>query len=366
MADPKPGHWRIRVRRRLRQGRSRVRVSFIPILQACIAAGLAYFLAGWWLGHAEPFFAPIAAWSCLGFAADKDLRRIAEVALGVALGVGLGDLVVHVIGSGVWQVMLVLAASALIARFVDEGVVLTTQAGVQSIVIVGLPAGMLGGGAVGRWTDALVGGVVALLIAALWPTDHRKRGRLLAQDVWLEFSRIMANLAVGLSRGEAERVNRALYLARSSQPLLDSWTAAARSSFQMTKVSPQAYRSEVELSQNMQAAALADRAMRNVRVLIRRSGSVVESVGEVDAFGRLMSQLAEGCDLLARDVAIGKRPDEAISTFMFVAEQVDPWQVGGGDLNVQSLVMIARSLVVDLLEACDVDPVRAREILPPL
>ncbi|MEK8227521.1 FUSC family protein [Oerskovia sp. M15] len=79
-----------------------------------------------------------------------------ELAIGVAVGVGLGDLIVHFIGSGWWQVTVVLATSALVARFIDRGALLATQAGVQAIVIVGLPATQTGGPG-GRLVDALVG-----------------------------------------------------------------------------------------------------------------------------------------------------------------------------------------------------------------
>ena len=76
----------------------------------------------------------------LGFTMDRSVRRVAELAVGVALGVALGDLVVHVIGKGAWQMAVVLFLAAIIGRFLDRGAMLTTQAGVQAIVIVGLPA----------------------------------------------------------------------------------------------------------------------------------------------------------------------------------------------------------------------------------
>ena len=80
------------------------------------------------------------------------MRRVAELAVGVAIGVALGDLLVHLIGNGVWQVAVVLFLAATIARFIDRGAMLTTQAGVQALVIVGpagdlaRPAGRSGGG----------------------------------------------------------------------------------------------------------------------------------------------------------------------------------------------------------------------------
>src|SRR5690606_25225324 len=169
---------RLLLRARVRQGGSRVRAALVPVLLAAAAAGIAYGIARYGLGHAAPFFAPVAAWICLGFSPDRQLRRVAEVAVGVAIGVGLGDVVVRAIGSGWWQIAVVVAVSALAARFIDRGAMLTTQAGVQAIVIVALPVAQ-SGGPLGRWTDALVGGAVAFAVAALTPGDPRRRPRLL-------------------------------------------------------------------------------------------------------------------------------------------------------------------------------------------
>ena len=43
-------------------------------------------------GHPTPFFAPIAAVVSLGTSYGQRLRRVAEVTLGVAIGVFVGDL----------------------------------------------------------------------------------------------------------------------------------------------------------------------------------------------------------------------------------------------------------------------------------
>src|SRR5690625_367121 len=156
---------RVLVRQRLRQGRRRARAAFWPVVTAAVAAGLAWAVAFYALGHVEPFFAPVAAWVCLGFNADRQVRKVAELAIGVTLGVGFGELVASLIGTGVPQIMLVIVVAALMARFVDRGHTLTIQAGVQGVVIVALPV-VATDGATGRWTDALVGGAFALLVGA--------------------------------------------------------------------------------------------------------------------------------------------------------------------------------------------------------
>ncbi len=57
------------------------------VAQCAIAAGVAWFVAAEIFGHPTPFFAPIAAVVSLGTSYGQRLRRVAEVTIGVALGV---------------------------------------------------------------------------------------------------------------------------------------------------------------------------------------------------------------------------------------------------------------------------------------
>src|SRR5690606_21491216 len=191
------------VRQRLRGGRRRVRSAFVPVLTAAVAAGLSWSVAFYGLGHAQPFFAPIATWVCLGFSADREVRKVAELALGVALGVALGELVAYTLSTGPLQIVLVITLGALLARFVDRGPMLTIQAGVQGIVIVALPVAAIDG-PTGRWTDAIVGGSFALLVAILTPQDARRRARQLAGASLSDLSEMLATLGKGLRDGDAE------------------------------------------------------------------------------------------------------------------------------------------------------------------
>lgn len=351
---------------RLRQGRARVRSSFVPILQAAVAAGLSWGLAYYALGHENPFFAPVCAWIALGFSADRPVRRVAELAVGVALGVGLGDLVVHGIGTGPWQVALVLLVAALLARFLDRGSVLTTQAGVQAIVIVGLPALGASGGPVGRWTDALVGGVVALGVAALSPDDPRRRPRAQARDAVLELSGMLRVLARGLRAGSPHDVEDALIRGRASQPALDDWREGAANARDLARVSPSGRKHRDELSALGASAVHVDRAMRNARVLARRSLTVVETDNEHDlgAVAATLDALTHATDALAEAVTTGGSLQVARTELLAVARGLDPFRLAPDDWHVQSLVLLMRSLTVDLLEAAGAAPVEARDALP--
>ena len=64
------------------------------IAQCALAAGVAWLIAADLFGHPTPFFAPVAAVVALGTSYGQRLRRVAEVTIGVAVGVFLADLLV--------------------------------------------------------------------------------------------------------------------------------------------------------------------------------------------------------------------------------------------------------------------------------
>lgn len=356
---PAPVHARARVR----QGWSRVTRAAVPVLLASVAAGGAWAVARYGLGHTYPFFAPVSAWVALGFSADRQPRRVAELAIGVAVGVLLGDLLVQVIGTGAVQVAVVLAAAALVARFIDRGDLLAIQAGVQAIVIVGLPAAQAGS-SLGRWVDALVGGGLALVVAALSPQDPRRRVRHLAEEAVSELAGLLRNLGHGLSEGDEEEIEEALVRGRSSQPVLDQWLSVAGNARKGARMSPAFHRHVGELRDLELAAVHADRAMRNARVLVRRAQVAAHDRHDVAALAALITDIARGTDQLAAALAAGSSTASARTTLLAAAGATDPWALAPDDWHVQGLVLLLRSLVVDLLETAGLDPQRAREALP--
>jgi len=358
---------RLLLRARVRQGGSRVRAALVPVLQAAAAAGIAFGIARYGLGHAAPFFAPVSAWICLGFSPDRQLRRVAEVAVGVAIGVGLGDLFVHVIGTGWWQIAVVVAVSALAARFIDRGAMLTTQAGVQAIVIVALPVAQ-SGGPLGRWTDALVGGAVALAIAALTPGDPRRRPRLLGAEATSELADVLDVLARGLRTRDRADLDAALVKGRASEGALEEWQASATSARELARVSASGLRHRDELGVLERQSVLMDRAMRSVRVLARRAVPVAGGPDEheLDGVADLVARLGAGMHVLAEAVGAARDPAVTREVLLEVARGADPHVLGAGDWQVQSLVMLLRSPIVDALEAAGATPEQAREALPEL
>lgn len=361
---PRPGRRAVRLRVRARHGVARVRGSAVAIVQAGVAAGAAYAVARYALDHPYPFFAPVSAWIALGFTQVRQLRRVAELAVGVALGVALGDLIAHVIGSGWWQIALVLVLAASLGRFLDRGGLFTTQAGVQAIVVVGLPASVAGGSALGRWTDALVGGLVAVAVAALTPGDPRRLPRRAARRALLDLAAALRSLVRGLRVGDADEIEDALVRARSSQPAFDEWRDVAAGARDMARVSPRWPRYRDELTKLQEGAALGDRALRNARVVARRSVPLAAREHDLSGLADVVEQLAGATERLGEALGSGARLASAEATLAGLARRMDPFVLAPGDWHVQSVVLLLRSLVVDLLEVAGTDAAEARALLP--
>ena len=202
-----------------------------------MAAAAAWWVASVLLGHERPFFAPVAATVALGVSYAARLRRVGEVVAGVALGVAVGDVFVRVAGTGTWQIALVIAVAMSLAVLLEAGPILVTQAGVQASIVTTLvpPTGE----GLDRWLDAVVGGAVALVAAAVVPTSPLRRPRRLTAGLLDDLAEM---LLPPRSAAEAERragrvLRRGLVGAMSDNPrshgaeVVGSATGVALSSF---------------------------------------------------------------------------------------------------------------------------------------
>ena len=148
------------------EARERLRRQLWPTGQAAIAAALAWWIAHDALGHAQPFFAPIAAAISLSTNNIRRGRRILQMLVGVMLGIGVGEVVARAAGSSVGAiglvVLLTFAAALLIgAGVLSEGMMFANQGAAAAILIVALHKHGTGPE---RLVDALVGGGVAAVI----------------------------------------------------------------------------------------------------------------------------------------------------------------------------------------------------------
>ena len=218
------------------------------VVQCAVAAGVAWWFASGVLHHAMPFFAPIVAVVCLGMTYGQRLRRVAEVTVGVAVGIAVADIFVGVVGSGPWQITVVVLVSMSLALLLDAGLLLVMQSAVQSIVVTVLVP--TGSQALGRWVDAVIGGVVALV------------GRVMA--------RLLREAAQSAREGDVERSAQVLADARQTDPLIRELQAAADEGMSVIASTPFTRTDAGSVRSIASVVDPLDRAMRSTRVLEHR------------------------------------------------------------------------------------------------
>ena len=351
-----------RGRRSVQQRVSRLRSRAFLIGQTAVTAGLAWFLASQLFRHQLPFFAPIAAIICLGGTFGHRLRRGVEVGIGVAVGIGIGDLFVSLFGAGVWQVVVVVAVSMSLATLLGAGQLMITQAGVQSLVVtILLPDPSQG---LNRWLDAVVGCVVALAVATVAPSSPLRRPGRLAAEILREMAGTLDATIEALRLDDESAADRVLERARATEGQLEQLAEANSEGLAVVRHSPFRRRQLPEVQRYADLLDPLDRASRNLRVLARRSVTLVwrgqhVPVGYLALIGRVAGAArAMAVDLDERRFPVQAR-DELVAAGRTSAHLELPHEISAVAILAQ-----LRSIVVDLLELTGLDGDEARELVP--
>jgi uncharacterized membrane protein YgaE (UPF0421/DUF939 family) len=343
-----------RTRTRLDAAAKRLRGSALPIVQCGLAAGLAWLVASDVIGHERPFFAPIAAVISLGVSLANRLRRAVELIVGVSLGVLIGDLIISVIGSGWWQIALVVTLAVAAAVFADGGTLLVNQAGASAVLVATLlPPGQVGG--LDRCVDALVGGVLGVLVAAVIPSDPVAPVRRTSRTLLDELAAVLRGVAGALRDRDADVALAALQRARRTQPLIDSLRGALHGGREVTTVSPLHRRRRRVLSRYAELAERADYAMRNTRVVARRAyAALLDGEPPVPDLPDVLIELACAVDRMTAELNREGDVARARAAVVDVVRHAKVMSAGTVDLlgpSEQVLVAQVRSIALDLLQA---------------
>ncbi|WP_305092670.1 aromatic acid exporter family protein [Prescottella sp. R16] len=347
----------------------RLRVSALPILQCALAAGIAWFVATTIVGHPRPFFAPIAAVVSLGLSLSARMRRSVELVCGVTVGIGVGDLLISVIGTGPWQITLVVTLAMSTAVLIGSGPIFSMQAGTSAVLVATLlPPGDVAG--IERMIDALVGGVVGILVVAVVPTHPVRRARRDAAGILATASEVLHLVADGLIANDPKPIEAALRRARDTQSSIDSLRSNLSGGREVSRVSPMYWGSRARLERLTATADPIDNAMRNIRVLTRRSLTLVRDDEILDP--RLVDQiekLSHAVGVLRRMILAdpGEQPDqaEAARALRTVSSGMKPSLVENAGISATVVFAQLRSLLVDLLQVTGLGRISAIATLPP-
>ena len=139
----------------------------VPVVQTALAAGLSWFVAVHLFGHRAPLFAPVAAIISIDLTLGQRLRRAIELIVGASVGVGVSALLISAIGTGPWQVAVVVALATSVAVLLNGRAVINVQAALSAILVATLyvPGDTSG---IDRLFDGLIGAAIGLVIDAVF------------------------------------------------------------------------------------------------------------------------------------------------------------------------------------------------------
>jgi uncharacterized membrane protein YgaE (UPF0421/DUF939 family) len=334
---------------------SRVRGGLTLALQAGVGAALAWFVAHDLVGRPAPFFAPIAAVITLASSVGQRVRRTTELVIGVALGIGVGDTIIHFIGTGPWQIGLVVVMAVLIATGVGGGTPLVTQSASSAVLVATLTSTT--GQPWARFLDALVGGGIGLTVmTVLLPLNPLSVVRRAADPALQALADGLHEIADALTAGDGARVSAALADLRAAEGTFANFASAVTAARENVAFAPARWHTRGALGQYVEGAAHMTYALRNVRVMIRRIKTLLDDGEPVpEVLPTAIGLLGDAVALLRQEWAKGAEPLAARERALRAATEAMRGYDSGVGFSGGVVVAQVRTTVTDLLRATGVE-----------
>jgi uncharacterized membrane protein YccC len=342
---------------------ARLRALWRAIVQAALATAIAWLAATELAGHPRPFFAPIAAIVTLGVTLGQRTRRAVEVAVGVTVGIAVADLLVLLIGSGTWQLVVVVLLAMVAAILLGSGTLLVTQAGASAVLVVTLQPPDETGITFARALDAAIGASTALLVSRLvLPVNTLRLIRESAEPVLRELAETLEDVAAALEQRSEAAAEAALLRARGIDDDLERFREAIDVGREgAIPAMPRRWGRE-ELALYATAVAHIDLAVRNTRVLAR---GAIRAIGMGDAtppgVSLALRELAEAVRALGELLADPSSDADVAEPALRAAAHATRVLEDTANLSVSVIVGQIRSTATDLLRSTGVASADAQQ-----
>ena len=347
----------------LRVAADRLRANGWSILQTAIAASLAYLLAVVVLGNEQPFFAPIAAVISLGLTLGQRGRRAVEVVFGVAIGLMVADVIVHLIGVGAAQIGVVVALAMAAVVLFSERTLLVNQAAISAILVIVLQPPD-SGLSPDRFLNALIGGGVALAVNYLFPVNPERVVERASRPIFEELVTVLEEIATALERRDLELAERVLRRVREIDDQVRGFDETLAAGHETARLSPTRRRSLKRLELYSSASIRIELAVINTRVLARGAANAIRRGDSIPPLlPEAVLDLSRAVRLLAAFLEQPGPPDEARRFALEAARRATEILKERHDLAISVLVGQIRSAAVDLLRSTGMDQASALQAL---
>lgn len=346
---------------------ARVRRHSPHLVLAAVAAGLSYALAALAFGSEHAVFAPIAAVVATGMSAGQRLVRAVEISVGVVLGLLMAVLLTQLIGTGGWQLAVAVLLARTSAVALRASGLMANQAAVAAVFVMVLvplqdtpPLVRLG--------DALVGGVVAVVLSAVIGPDPHRVALATAEDLLHDLARAYRRLAQALEQSSAPMAERTLEELASLEGAgsdLDTVVLATRERFNLAP-------SRTRLAQRRRLRAIEQLAAR-AGLMVTSAQSSSRGVASLARHGpradaglvTSLNELAQALQELARWVHGQARRDAVLQSALRAAvsasapmrrDETSPagqalaWQVRAATVDVLRVLGLSHASAVASLE----------------
>lgn len=354
-----------RVPMSLRARWTNIREDRTPIIQLSVGAGIAWFVAHNIVGHQQPFFAPIAAILIVVVGVARRRRTALELVLGVSVGILVGELLITVIGRGGWQIVVVVALAVLLATFLGLPGFARNQSATSAALIAAIaPIAGTGNVAVNRFGDALVGGIVGMVMTVVVPGNPVRHLDRQVQTVLRGLADLLDLVTDALQHHDAGPAWTALQQARALQPTIEKLGGTATRADEVARMSPLRWRQRRHVRLYSGALSDIDNAVRDARVLSRRVHTMLRQRESpprrmVDAVGHL----ANAVRVFSDDLTEQDEFDEAQEKLVKAAREATQALPGSATMNLAATAAQVRSLASDLLYATGSTPPEIDDLL---
>ena len=325
-----------------------------------MAASLAWLVATEVVGHPRPaFFAPISAVVTLGLTVGERRRRASSWPSASPVGIAIADALVVAIGTGTWQIGVVVALAMVAATLLGGGPLLRLPGG-----RLGRPGGDAqppsGGVDFGRSLDALVGGGCAFAVSSLLlPVNPLRLLRESAGPVLDNLVEALEQLTEALTTRRPAAADAALLALARAEGVHDGLVDTLETAGEAVRLSPQRRGALSGFDRYAVAVGQLGRVIEDVVALARGSMRAINVDDSVPPEAvQAIDELAAGARAL-KEYLDGHDPGAARAAAVRAAALANAVLESTGNLSAVHIVGQIRLSAADLLRATA--PPAARE-----